>query len=185
MSAPKNKKSFFKVFFPIFIVVVISALFVWYFKFRPVQLATKESVKPSQDQQELVDSFGYPDTFTLQMMDNLRYETWNYYEVKRGFIFLDGVFVEDQIIDNLDGDYQFPEFKPTQFTEGMSLADVKKFLGDPTREGEVSSELLENSKIYDFWDQVKVGTKEDKIVYVETLPVFVPEQFRVRVKDEE
>lgn len=175
MSAQKGKTPSLKKFVLVLILVAIGGFLVWYFKFRSPDLA-----KPSEDQQELVNEFGYPDTFTLTMMDDVRYETWNYYELEQSFMFLNGSFIENVTIENVTDDFQFPDFKPTQFKENMTLGDVRKFLGDPTIEGEISSELLENAKIYDFWDQVKVGTKEEKIVYVETLPVYIPEEFRVK-----
>jgi len=180
MSVLKNQSTLLKIFFLLLLIPVIIAL--WYFFFRSSPVKRFDPVKPSEDQRELINSFGYPDVFMLTMDTENRYEIWTYYDMARNFIFLNGRFVEDQIIDELEQELQFPDFRPTQFSADMTLKDVNKILGDFTVEADITSSLVENAKVYDYWDQVKVGTKDDKITYVETLPVYVPDE--LKLKDE-
>lgn len=161
----------------LFILIVVAA---GYFFLKSSPIKRFDPVKPSEDQAELINSFGYPDVFMLTMEAENRYEIWTYYDMARNFVFYNGQFVEDQIIDELEQELQFPDFRPTQFSADMTLKDVNKILGDFTVEADITSSLIENAKVYDYWDQVKVGTKDDKVTYVETLPVFVPEEFRIK-----
>ena len=142
----------------------------------------KELVELSADQQDLVASFGQPDIFRLTMIDDLRHEIWTYYQMERNYIFINGQFVEDQIIEDVGEDFQFPQFKPTHFKAGMSSEEVEKILGEHSAEGEIDPQILENAKIYDFYDQIKAGFKDDKLIFIQTLPVFIPEEFRIETK---
>ena len=176
VKSPKFGK---KLIFALGILIAIFVALYFVSSFSPFSKKPRQAIKPSTDQKELIDSFGYPDTFTLTMMEGVRYEAWNYYAVGKSFVFLNGTFTEDQEIEKLGDEYRYADFKPTNFREDMSLKDVKKSLGDPTIEADVNDKLVKNAKIYDFWDQVKVGTKDGKIVYVETLPVFIPKEYQV------
>ena len=53
----------------------------------------------------------------------------------------------------------------------MTLAQAKRILGEPSAEGQLIPELMENTIIYDFHDQVKLAVKNEKVIYVQTLPV--------------
>jgi hypothetical protein len=185
MPAKKSKPFGLKKPFLFFLFLLfLTAGLVLLFYFKPFSFKQdKVLVKTSLDQQQVLDSFGYPDTFTLIMMDGVRHEVWNYYLLQKSFEFLNGEFLKDRELSFLEAEFQFPKFKPTQFKEGMSLAEAQ-FLGDPTAEGEVSSDLLDNAKVYNFWDQVKVGVKDGRILYVETLPVFIPEDYQVNKEKE-
>ncbi len=174
---PALKKSLpLKKILPLLLIPVI----VGYFLLKSSPIKRFDSIKPSEEQTELINSFGYPDIFSLTMEAENRYEVWTYYDMSRVFVFYNGQFVEDQIIDELEQELQFPDFRPTQFSADMTLKDVNKILGDFTVQADINSSLIENAKVYDYFDQVKVGTKDDKLTYVETLPVFVPEEFRLK-----
>ena len=141
---------------------------------------TSDLVKPSQDQAEFINSFGYPDVFILSMDDKTRFESWTYYDMERNFTFLDGQFIEAKTISDLGKEFDFPQFRPCQFDYNMTLAQAEQILGEHTAQGEVIPELAENTTIYDYWDQVKVGIKNEKIVFIQTLPMFIPEEYRVK-----
>lgn len=161
-------------------IIPIAIFLIWLIFFNSPYIKRFDPVKPSSDQKELINSFGYPDVFSVSMDSEVRYEIWTYYDAGRSFVFLNGTFVQDQTIEKLSEDFQFPDFRPTQFKAGMTLKQVKKTLGDPTAEADINSELIEGAKIYDYWDQVKIGTKDNQITYVEILPVFIPEEFRIK-----
>jgi len=166
---------------PLLLLLLIPAIIaIWYFFLKSSPIKKFDQVKPSEDQKELISSFGYPNTFSLTMNSDNRYEIWTYYDMARSFIFHNGTFVEDQIIDEPEQEFQFPDFRPTQFSADMTLKDINKILGDFTVQADINSKLIENAKVYDYFDQVKIGTKDDKVTYVETLPVFVPEEFRIK-----
>lgn len=160
--------------------VVLVNIFWLYPKFRFI--VTSDPVMPSPEQRELIQHFGYPDTFMLSMQKQNRFEIWTYYNMERNFVFLDGEFIEEQSVSNLSEDFGFPDFRPTQFENNINLAQANKILGPPTAQGEVIPELMKNTTIYDYWDQVKVGVKDKEVIYVQTQPIFIPERFRVNKK---
>jgi len=124
-----------------------------------------------EDQKDLVDSFGYPDTFTLMMDDETRYETWTYYTMERAFSFIDGSFLEESTISNFENEsVEFTDFKPTQFKNGLLFANIIKILGEPNRKGDIDPDLLENAEIYNYSDQVIVGVQNGQVIFVQTLP---------------
>jgi len=128
-------------------------------------------VQVSEDQTDLINRFGYPDTFVLMMGKDTRVEIWTYYTMQRSFIFLDGEFANDDFVAGLPKTFRFPQFRPTQFTQDMTLAQAKRILGEPSAEGQLIPELMKNTTIYDFHDQVKLAVKNEKVIYVQTLPV--------------
>lgn len=173
-------KKFFIV--PIIIVVVCSLIFSGCAKPAPTPsfVITTDSVQVSEDQEGVINRFGYPDTFVLVMHENTRLEIWNYYTMERSFTFLDGEFANDEFVAELGEGFSFPEFRPTQFNQNMTFDQAKQILGEPTAQGELIPELvelipelMENTIIYDFHDQVKVAVKDGGVTYVQTLPVAV------------
>lgn len=182
MSALKRKGFSFKVLFLLLFLLVLGGGLIWYFRFRepPSFVEKSDPVEASENQAELINAFGYPDVFMLSMEREDRYEVWGYHALEKSFVFWNGTFVEDQVIADVSDEFQFPDFRPTQFKNQATLAEVNEILGDPGYEGEINPKLIENAKVYDYWDQVKVGTKGDEVVYVETLPVFIPEEYRVK-----
>ncbi len=134
---------------------------------------TSDPVQVSEDQTDLINRFGYPDTFVLMMGKDARVEIWTYYTMQRSFIFLDGEFANDDFVAGLPKTFCFPQFRPTQFTQDMTLAQAKRILGEPSAEGQLILELMKNTTIYDFHDQVRLAVKNEKVLYVQTLPVAV------------
>ena len=131
----------------------------------------RDPVSLSEDQKDLVASFGYPDTFTLMMDSETRYETWAYYIMNKAFSFIDGSFLEEIEMSEIDNESMvFTEFKPTQFKNGLLFADIGKILGEPNKKGDIDPDLLENAEIYNYSDQVIVGVQNDQVIYVQTLP---------------
>lgn len=169
--------------------IVVIILVVWFivgrlitgYVFRFVKIS--DSVFASTDQVNVINSFGYPDVFLLSMDDKNRYDAWTYFDIEREFTFINGEFQNANPIDNIGEDFQFPEFRSTQFKNGIGLKKVNKILGDPTAQAQIAPNIMENTEIYDYWDQVKVGIKDGKVVFVQTLPVLIPEQFRVQEND--
>ena len=70
-------------------------------------------VQVSEDQTDLINRFGYPDTFVLMMGKDTRVEIWTYYTMRRSFIFLDGEFANDDFVAGLPKTFRFPQFRHT------------------------------------------------------------------------
>jgi len=155
--------------------IIIGGFLIWYFSSsQPSYVVETDAVSPSTDQIEVINSFGYPDTFILIMDQGAKYESWNYYDMKRMFVFLDGDFFEEQTITNLEEkNVAFPEFRPTQFGEDLLFNEIADILGEPSAKGEISQDILENAIVYNYMDQASVGTKGDKVVFVQTFPVLI------------
>lgn len=131
-----------------------------------------DPVKASSDQGNLIDGFGYPDTFALAMDKKDRIEVWNYYGLERSFTFNNGVFINDQIIDPLTSFEAYPQWRPTQFKNNLSLEDVNRmFETTPTIQADIDPEIMESSQTYNYSDQVIIGVKDGQVVFVQTLPV--------------
>lgn len=157
-------------------VVLIGAAFVLFYLFSGSSLEEGQMIGPSRDQAELVKAFGYPNTFLLSMDQGVRYENWTYYDMGRIFVFLDGAFLEENSVDSLEGQsVSFPDFRPTQFIEGMSLDEVSVFLGQPSAGGDIDPDILEEASIYNYRDQITVGTSGQRVVFVQTFPVIINE----------
>ena len=157
--------------------LILGGFLFWHFSLpEPSFVIDTDIVTASEDQTELINNFGYPNSFILIMDQGVRYESWTYYEMERTFVFLDGKFLEEQIVARIeDENVLFPEFRPTQFKSGMPFSEVTDILGEPTAQGEISSDILEDALVYNYIDQVSVGTKGDKVVFVRTFPVFIYE----------
>jgi len=148
----------------IVVLIVASLLFAYFFLGDLFNL--------SADQMKITGEFGFPDTFLISMDANNRFEVWSYYDLETSFSFLNGEFNGDQPIRDLEGGFEFPKFRPLQFTADMDLGDIKKiFKGEPTAEGILNPEIMDNVTIYDYFDQIKVGIQDDKVIFIQTLPV--------------
>lgn len=177
MSVRIKQKSLSHIVLLIVAVVAVAAA-VYFFLIRPSQ--TGEAVKLSSQQQELVDRFGYPNTFILTFGEMavadeykpVRFEAWNYDELGRRFYFVDGQFQRDVDIDFVENG-QYPSLRPSQFPQNTSWKKVQEIIGtSPQTQAEIQPRLMEDTSVYDFWGQVKVAVNEDKVVYIQTYPVF-------------
>ena len=179
MVIPKKRFSIKKVLGVVFVLIVGSLVFL-YILGKSSVVKYNDLVKASDDQLELVKEFGYPDVFLLSMDETSRFEVWTYYTIGKQYSFLDGAYYLDNEIDILpDDEYEYTDFRPTQFGYKMDLKDSKKLLGDPTAEADGNLELTKGSKIYDFWDQAKAAISfDDHLVFIETLPIYNPKEYR-------
>ena len=183
MPALIKKKSFSSLLLTIIGVIVLTAVAAIYlFVLKPSK--TKDAVKLSSQQQELVDRFGYPTTFLLTFGEMavkgeykpVRFEAWNYDELGRRFYFVDGEFQKDVDIDFVEN-AQYPKLRPSQFAKDVTWEKVKEIIGtSPLAQADVQPEIMENTRVYDFWGQVKVAVEEDKLVYIQTYPVVTNEE---------
>lgn len=161
-----------KIIYIILVLVVILGVGIWYLYFRtPSFVITSDSVKVSKDQAGLINNFGYPNTFALAMDEERRLEVWKYYGLERSFVFKNGVFINDQIVDPLESFNAYPKLRPTQFKEGLTLEEASKVIDStPTAQADIIPEIMKDSQVYSYSDQVLVGIKDNKVVFVQTLP---------------
>ena len=183
MAAPIKKKSFSALLSIIIgIIVLTTAAAVYFLVIKPS--ANQDLVKLSSQQKVLVERFGYPTTFILVFGEMaaageykpVRFEAWNYDELGRRFYFVDGEFQKDADIDFVENS-QFPSLRPSQFSKKITWEKAKEIIGTPPlAQADIQPEIMENTRIYDYWGQVKVAVKEDKVVYIQTYPVVTGEQ---------
>lgn len=135
----------------------------------------------SSQQKQLVEKFGYPTSYTISFGEMTiegqyrpaRLEIWNYDRHGRAFYFVDGKFTQDRDIAFIDKADPFP-IAPSKFDKEMSLDQIKGIIGGgPTASGKVPDKLLASTTVYDFSDQVKIGIKDNKVIYIQTFPLTV------------
>ena len=133
----------------------------------------------SDQQQLLVDEFGWPDSFTILEADDdqggtVRFETWTYYAGKIIYTFFDGVFQTEGYTETISRDAILSPYHPDQFPLGMTQDQVRAWV--------VSGEMiqipdegggLEGIDLYAA-EQLILGFEVDRLVYVDAL-VFIPE----------
>lgn len=91
----------------------------------------------SDQQQQLVDEFGWPQSFLITFTteenggerQKFRYETWYYYNVWTSFSFINGIFTESEGIDRLKGDIDPLPYTPYDFKHGMQWREVQRLAG--------------------------------------------------------
>lgn len=169
MSAPKPLR---KILLIVGIVAGILLVVAYIIGSRSKFVISSDPVKASRDQKTLIDGFGYPDTFVLAMDEKERLEVWSYYGLERSYTFKNGTFINDQIIDSLESLEAYPKLRPTQFKKGLSLKEANEIIdSEPTAQSELVPAIVEEAQVYSYSDQVIVGLKENKVVFVQTLPV--------------
>jgi hypothetical protein len=89
----------------------------------------------SEDQQLILDDFGWPDAFMIMEMDDAegnpqRVETWSYYEYQTSLTFSDGVFMYDEVEAQLSGEIFPTELRPNEFPLGISMDQLDELLPD-------------------------------------------------------
>lgn len=168
-----EKKSVRRVIIFLFLFILVGIFAVWRFRSSsPPFVVTSDLFHASKDQTQLINGFGYPDTFVLAMEGKERLEVWNYYGLKRSFVFREGKFISDQIIDSLESFDAYPRLRPTQFKKEMTLEQANVVIdSQPTSQADTIDEVMKGSTVYNYSDQVIVGIQEGKVVFVQTLPV--------------
>ncbi|MCK5059772.1 MAG: hypothetical protein KAR00_01325 [Candidatus Pacebacteria bacterium] len=135
----------------------------------------------SNDTDVLIKDFGNPTSYTIVFGEMIvdeeyktaRYEALSYERHGRSFSFIDGEFSNDQDISFIDEADPFP-ISPDKFKEGMTFEQVKKVIGaDPSTVVSVPELLMENAKVYDFNEQIKVAVEGDEVIYIQTFPIKV------------
>ena len=131
----------------------------------------EHTVTLSKDQERIVGKIGYPDVFVLMMENDERREIWTYFDEGINCIFLDGKVTGFKEQTGLTEDFYYPSVKPTQFFSGMAEKDIVRIFSQPSAVVEGSIEFVDGKvKIFDYFDQVRVGMVEGQVVYVQTLP---------------
>jgi len=126
----------------------------------------------SRDQKAVIEQLGKPDTYVISTNKAFRYEVWNYYSHETAFEFMNGKLAGDKRIPRLSDEFAFPDFDSTDFKHNTTLDSIFIIMGGaPTAEGSTTMPGLEDVTIYDYFDQVKFGLRDDKLVFVQTLPV--------------
>ncbi len=155
----------------IVLILVIGALFFWYSCMQANQIVTP-------DQQEIVDTFGYPDRFSISYLpqgegDDLvlaRHETWFYSDHQQAITFIAGSVFDLEEIDEEEG-YTYSILKPESFTFDMGYGEVAALLGDKTIEKiDFVPELFIEGEVETYASDHIVFTIEfGHLTYLETL----------------
>lgn len=139
----------------------------------------------SSEQRDMVQDLGYPGSFTILLIadDNdpvlyHRLENWSYYEHNVSFIFYDGDLASHEKIEDLPGFSFMPKFyRSEQFKNGMSLDEVKnKIIGKKSySKVNLPKEIMPSVQMVGS-EQIMFGFLDDKLVYVETIPLISDEE---------
>ncbi|MFH1608697.1 MAG: hypothetical protein ABH951_01610 [Patescibacteria group bacterium] len=157
----------------VLIVFAVCLIFYWSF--------TLFSPLTSANQKTLVKELGEPTSYTIVFGEMIvdeeyktaRYETWSYERHGRSFSFLDGKFISDMDITFIDEADPFP-ISANKFKEGMTFEQIKKIIGaEPSTVITAPDQLIEDTKIYNFNEQIKVAVKSDEVVYIQSFPIKV------------
>lgn len=125
----------------------------------------------SPDEKNVVKKLGYPDVFVVMIENGDRREIWTYFSEGVNCIFINGKISELKEQKPLNKDFYYPKVKPTQFFNGMTEKDVLKILPGPSAITEGTIEGVDGEvKIFDYFDQVRIGMVDGRVVYVQTLP---------------
>lgn len=131
------------------------------------------------DQQEVAAEFGPPDTFGIawggdlakagEADDAAREEWWDYPATRTRFYFRSGAFAgSEEIAPYEDGEQLYvPDVLPSQFDEGMALADVEKLLGSHTRRIESGLPGLEGASAYSWGGAAMAIFGPEGLTYIE------------------
>lgn len=150
------------------VVLVAAGLAIGYFTGGP----KPATVALSDEQQELVDELGFPDTFSLAMDERDREEIWNYHSLKSSFHFLNGRYIRaDNTLELLPPDAALPDVKPTDFPNGMTHDQIMADAGDELASSEaLKVEDFGAIKGYQYAGGLFVGTRDDKVNFIATQP---------------
>lgn len=160
--------------FPILLIVIVGILFVIVIIF----LFNLQGGL-SKQQKQLVERFGYPNTFMLTFGEmakgnkyqTVRFEAWNYHELGRRFYFVDGEFQKDVDIDIIK-DANYPKLTPEMFRKNASYGSFLVTMEtSPVSKADIIPEIMEDTTVYNYNGQVKVAVSKNKVIYIETFPV--------------
>ena len=133
----------------------------------------------SADQKAMVRKLGPPESFKLIFSKEgdktVRIESWNYYRFKTRIAFIDGAIETESEIDDVPNWTLLPvDYLPEQFTNGMSLEEVKqRILGDrPFESIDLQADQLPGTQLQVIGsDQIVMGFEQGKLIYAETVPL--------------
>jgi len=126
----------------------------------------------SDDQQLILDDFGWPDAFTIMEMDDAdgnpqRVETWSYYGYQTSLTFSEGVFMYDEVDEQMSGEILPTTFQPNDFPLGISMDQIGELLPDLTLVPiENVDYLLEGLDIY-FGESFVLGFYNNRLFLID------------------
>lgn len=128
----------------------------------------------SEAQAEVVDKLGPPDSFQIlfynEAGNEIRQESWRYYDDSWEITFVNGALVAEEAVDFQAGDMEPTPYGPHQFAAGMSLAEVLASTGLLSYvRVPVEDELVVGGEVF-FGDRVAFGMKNGRLYTVEALP---------------
>lgn len=139
------------------------------------------SMTPAQ--MEVFGELGSPQAFTLlfyeeQQFDgsyeDVRFETWDYYDVGVSYTFINGELAGEDLLDvEIVGEIYPIPYRPDQFSAYMSLDEVLASAGlDRYLVVPLEKELVEGGEVY-YAQELTFGLKDDELLYIEALALEV------------
>ena len=141
----------------------------------------------SDDRLELIARLGWPDSFTISILNvdgtEVRCETWRYNQFGTRVDFVDGEIAWTMEIEKAPAGTIFPAwYYPLDFESGMSATDAARMaeISAPSGQKPVSIDLSSAGQdlqggVVIAGDQILLGIQADHLVYVETLALY-PEE---------
>ena len=153
----------------------------------PAQLAEALAVETVDERPEVLALLGRPDAFKMSVLDveggQIRQETWWYFQLGTQIDFVDGETVWTLDLEPAPEGSIFPAwYDPLTFEPGMPAVDVIQLAAAASPAGAVP-EIIDVSEggedlaggLILVGDQIMIGVQDDRVVYVETVPLFAEE----------
>jgi len=131
-------------------------------------------VTPLDSRPTVLEEMGPPDAFLIKFQElegqNVRWETWSYFDFTTLFEFIDGELIWTIELEEVPNGSIFAHwYDPADFRAGMSSADVKDLFSDQELlEIDLAALDLEGGLAL-AGDQILLGFDNDQLVYVETV----------------
>ena len=135
----------------------------------------------SAEQQDLVDEFGWPHSFSLLQMPDaegtpVRYETWTYHDGETTYIFLDGTYAGWEPAQHVPQAILATPYFPTQFALGAAPKQVGALLdGGEWAPLFASEPLMEDAEIL-IGPQLIAGFASGELIYLEAVAFALVEE---------
>jgi hypothetical protein len=133
---------------------------------------SSETFQLSDQQQVVVDDFGWPHSFTIIEAEDpdgasVRYEIWNYYVGATAYTFLDGEFQYTELVEPLEGDLILTPYHPDQFMLGMTSETLQATLSGREWVSMPGADFFREGVDIFVNQQLVTGFYENRLIYIE------------------
>jgi hypothetical protein len=147
----------------------------------PAKETQAQTYSLNAGQQEVVNRLGPPQAFSIlfyqqeadeQKSEDIRQETWTYYDQGKEVVFINGELVSEIDIEAIPGVVSPTPYRPEQFTAYETLEEITVILGGRSYLSvPLENELVPGGVIY-YAGQLILGLKDDRLRSIQALALF-------------